>query len=241
MNSFTVIFMTGATACNVSGPDTFRNQEEKNLLVQLYQKFTDNLNLELGYFHSRADIDERNVNMTSFWGSSDDWNIKPKLPGRFDTTYIDWTQNPEVMAYNGATDILGYGVGEAFIFNRIQTVQSTTGGAFYHASYDPPLPASEKFTSTQLISVPRAYAMYYWYHRPTSTTGDQLRARLAYEIDSNFLNIPAKHTFVIGHHFEQDEVHYVTGVGNPGMFYDVPGRYRSRPAPIRPTGWFKMA
>ena len=224
MNSFTTIFTTGAIGFNISGPDTFRNQEEKNLLVQLYQKFTDNLNLELGYYHSKADIEERNVSLRTFWNENDDWGILPRIPGRFDTSYIDWTQNPEVMAYNGATDIIGYGVGEAFIFNRIQTVQSPTGPGYFHASYDPPLPASEKFTTAQIATVARAYAGYYWYHRPTSSTSDQLRARLAYEIDSNFLDVPAKHTFVLGHNFIQDEVHYVTGVGNPGYVYDVPGR-----------------
>lgn len=204
---------------NISGPDTFKTQNEQNILAQLYHNFTKDLSLEAGFLHSKMEIEERNVSLHAFFNR--DGTILPSVPRAFppESTWNPWQQNPEVKAAGGLNDKFGYGIGEAFVFSRANRERSNIDPAWYETTYYEPLPAGEAVSTNK---GERAYAYYHWYDKPASAESTQLRLRLAYNFQTEFFNIPGNHTLVGGFHYIEDQIDFISGSGNPEQFYSAP-------------------
>jgi outer membrane receptor for ferric coprogen and ferric-rhodotorulic acid len=225
---------------NVSGPDTYKIQKENNLLVQLYHSFSDNLHLELGVYHTEVDIEERNVSLNTFWNEDENngifgLNEKPYGTNPFQSGYVDWFENPELIAADVQNDRIGRGIGEVFIFPTAQRmgnlVDPTFSELIYSAprkTYDPDLVNGQNQSAFFIDptngytekGVDRVYAYYFWYEKPSTSESNQIRGRLAYDFKTDFLNIDGEHTIVVGYHFTEDDVAFLQGSGgSPGTHY----------------------
>lgn len=221
---------------NISGPDTYKIQEENNLLAQLYHNFTENLSMELGVYHTEVDIEELNVALGTQWNTNTDLDTTAMIPGKPYSglearNYQNWYQNPEVIAANGSTDPLGFGVGEAFLFPLSWIVpvevpawddpSVTKGfGSFRERAFDVPFTPEEALVNNRRID--RLYAFYRWYKRPSSSVSNQLRGRLVYEFETDFWGIDASHSLIGGYSFIEDKVDFFTGIGNFASVYSAP-------------------
>jgi iron complex outermembrane receptor protein len=97
-----------------SGPDTFLNSEQGNLLIKMMHQFSENLNLLVGFNHSKVTFESRDVvaSLTNNIGPTSLWSTVTPVPldaARGDTD-ANWTAAPmprSIVAYNwaDATDI----------------------------------------------------------------------------------------------------------------------------------------
>lgn len=232
---------------NISGPDTYKNQEENNILALLDITPNENLSLQLGVYHTEVDSLSRNVDLRVF---NDAFEViapdSDVLMGRTVTetpNSVLWRQNPEVMAvYNryleahglpeGSLDALDptyHWIGQAFSFpierDLIGSTDLYPNQTFRsYRTYQSPLTESD---SDYYDFLARRFATYVWYEQPFSANSNQIRGRVAYNFETDFLGIPAQHNLILGYHFIEDTVDFVQGgvyggfsSGNPNNFYN---------------------
>src|SRR5690606_7984082 len=148
----------------------FRKQKESNILAQLYHSFSDNFNMELGYYHSEVQIQERNMVLGTLWNGDPTSDISPMPPGR-SRTWHNWYQMPEVNEEVARNDWFSNDLGEMFLFDDVRTVNPVM--TWYQYVFVPPPTAEYAYRSETGLppgSVPmapdRVYGYYYWYEKP---------------------------------------------------------------------------
>lgn len=172
---------------NVSGPDTFLERKENNLLALLAVSILDSLDLELGAYYTRLEDEVFSVDLNVSQGNRGKllWNDRKFLEN-----------NPEY----DASDLIGAGFAEGLLLPVRQKVLNAPYGDkvnFHEPGWD------DKFD--------RIWASYAWYRRPVTAETLQLRGRLAYEAETDWGGVPANHTLMLGYHFIQDEIEFVSG------------------------------
>ena len=195
---------------NISGPDTYRNQKEQSILALLVLSPMKDLRMEFGVYHTETRIDTFNVALYQFTDNTSASAIAVNTIPRGRRNV--WLDNPEVIAANGATDDLGYGITEAFSFpqkSQVLTYGYRAGSPYFTEGYpNNPIPLRNRVSELD-----RKFAGYNWYQVPTEVDTNQLRGRVVYSLDTDFLDIPASHTFIGGYHFIEDKVLFVAGAG----------------------------
>lgn len=122
LNDYSQSFDLKSRHHNVSGPDTFREREEWDLLSVLRYRPTDDLNIELGVFYTTVEDEEFNVRLQTINNS-----YNTIIPGNVEQQAL----NPELVSM--AVDPLGFGVGELFL--SPSPLQNETGVAIADRKY----------------------------------------------------------------------------------------------------------
>ncbi len=183
-------------AFRISGPDVRREEEEHNFLALAYLNPFENLNVEVGAYYTSNDILERNITMGVFNDTRN--SVRPA----WNALTTGWAYNPE-SAWNWDTmemeDPFGYGVGELFIGQN-----------------------PDRLRPSSLVD-DRKFAYYAWFERPTKATSLQLRGRVAYSAETDWLgDHTAKHVLVAGVSDIRDQVNFVQGgIPNLNYVYDL--------------------
>lgn len=219
---------------NVSGPDTFRNQKEQNILAILQLTPHEDVAIELGAYRTDVESRSRNVDMrvfTNAFGRIQTASGADFFGGELPVAR-EWRTNPEVArlydlyhAEHGSgsfsTDSTGYWIGEAFALPEEVLVTPDLQKHKRVLEFNDPQPDNpEEYT--------RKFATYSWYETPFSAESTQLRARATYEFETDFANIPATHNVVGGYSFIEDEVSFVQGGAFGGYGFGDPDRAYNR-------------
>jgi outer membrane receptor for ferric coprogen and ferric-rhodotorulic acid len=218
---------------NVSGPDTYRKQNEQNVLALLQLAPTEDLAIELGAYRTDVESRSRNVDMRVFadaFGAIRPDSLPPGIIGGEPAVSREWRTNPEVARlhdiYQAAqgtgsysVDSTGYWIGEAFALPQELLVTPAAQRHKRVLSYNEPQPGNPS-------TYTRKFATYSWYETPFSAESTQLRARATYEFETDFGGISATHNVVGGYSFIEDEVSFVQGGAFGGYgFGDPDGLY----------------
>ncbi len=180
----------------ISGPDVRREEEEYNFLALAYLNPFESLNIEAGGYYTKSDIWQRSVSMGVFNDTQN--SVRPA----WEALRTGWAHDPE-SAWNWDTmemeDPYGYGVGELFVG--------------HHPDFD---------RAGTLVD-DRKFAHYTWFEHPTTAESLQLRARVVYSAETEWIGAhTAQHMVVAGVSDISDTVNFVQGgVGNLNYRYSL--------------------
>lgn len=199
----------------ISGPDTFYDREEYNLMATLTMEPVERLYIELGGYFTDVQEDRRLVQMGTFTNTAS--VIRPRdnedeirtNPITGAVTFFrpnEFRRNPEF----DENDPLGYGPGELFLVPNL--VDSARG-----------------IDSTWEN---RKYAYDYWYKQPSDAQTLQLRGRATYTFETDFFDSKIEHTLIGGYQYIKDEVNFVTAPPAIATTYTV-GKLDQDPLHLR--------
>lgn len=222
----------------ISGPDTFFDREELNVLALYRAQPLKDLNIELGGYYTKVEQVERNVNMAVYGNSEGPLSTRltiksPANLGPNARFVNEWVRNPEITGLFGGglpptsainplaggiyllDDAVGFSVGPADVPNYIGQLSSVTSGALGEVFVVPDLSQRGRpGGNPQAYSWNPKVARYMWYERPTDSETMQFRARAAYtrEVETpGWLGGKSRHTLTAGGQFIRDEISIVTG------------------------------
>ncbi|KAF0095891.1 MAG: TonB-dependent receptor plug [Puniceicoccaceae bacterium 5H] len=209
---------------NISGPDTYRHQDERNLRAVLTLAPMDDLRFELGLYHTEMDVEVFDVDMAVLTDNTSPYiaSIAPAGNPR-EPRANTWLQNPEMIAADAANDPIGYGITEAFAF-PVQSDPQAVGYRYTYPVFSDPVEG----TGPYYTEYERKYARYIWYKAPSGADSNQIRGRAVYNLDKDVFGVDANHTFIGGYHFIEDKIDQILGAPNDATSYS---RYTSDALP----------
>jgi outer membrane receptor protein involved in Fe transport len=192
----------------ITGPDTYFDRKEKTFTALLRANFTKDLKGEFGLYKVEQEEETFNVDFRVFTDTRGPIQPAPIAlkRGKPNASTLWWFQNPEVASLGSLDELeddpiyaATYGLGETFVFPFF-----TSGNA-----YPVTFPQAHAGDPTNDEHISRKFARYIWYKDPTTADSMQLRGRLVYTLETEFLT-PATHVFGGGVNYIKDEVSFVT-------------------------------
>jgi outer membrane receptor for ferric coprogen and ferric-rhodotorulic acid len=200
---------------NLSGPDTYRDTDEENLLAIAKWNPIDGLHIEAGVYHTKNEVETRDL---SLYGGRNDLNGSPTPYFGIDSAegFPEYDPDDYLTRETAAQIRLnGDPLRDALLdqaFNPAAGTDDLSHGGFGYAdiiTFESPGDSSRYDpTANSAAEIYRYMNGYMWYKWPQSSESTQARARIAYEFDSEFLN--SNHTIVVGYNYIKDEIEFVT-------------------------------
>jgi len=217
----------------VTGPDTYFEREEYNLMALLTAQPLEGLNLEVGGYYTNTTEEQFNVDTEVFTNKEGDISLNPsdeapfpgflrRSPGRANL----WMRQPEVYGILGGYPDIGplerqYGIDEAVGFSVSSadvpdntSLGGITSGGLGEVFIVPDLESRAVFPDLEANTWNSKYARYFWIRRPTESESLQLRGRASYSFETDFPLLgedAVKHTFIGGYQYTRDELQIVSG------------------------------
>jgi len=199
----------------ISGPDTSFERKEYTGLALLRSNWTSQLSSELGAYYVNQTQESFDVDLQTFTDSRgaiiptrEPRGAFGRPPAERDVTrsMLNWFNNPEVNR-NGTFTPLSAADNDEYIHNRFVGESF----AFPLLSFRPgePLRIAAEPDSSDPSTWERKYARYAWFRDEVESTSLQIRGRVAYTLESDWL-VPARHTFAAGINIIQDDLTFNT-------------------------------
>ena len=221
----------------VTGPDTYFDREEYNLMGLVTLQPLEGLNIELGGYFTHAEEERFTVNPAVFTNKERDLQPTPSdelpFPAFFRTNAARanlWVRQPEVYSILGGypeglpLTARSYGLDEAVGFSvtaddipnlaSLELLEDVTTGGLGEVFVVPDTQRRAQVPGTDWNTWNTKFARYYWIKTPTETDSLQLRGRAAYSFESGFPFLgedSVKHTFIGGYQYTKDELSIVSG------------------------------